>query len=231
MEKITINNLEINIIRKRQKHVYLSVIPNTGKIRISVPKRTTDESIKKLIMSKIDWIQKQQEKIKRNPIQAPKQYISGEIQYYEGKQYRLNVMITKHNPYVKIDNENINLYIKGNSTTEKRQAILEKWYKEDLKIKVEELIQKWTEIIQVKVNDFNIRKMKTRWGSCNIRKKYILINLELAKKKPQCLEYVVVHEIVHLLEKHHDANFKMLMTKYLPIWKQCKKELNEMGME
>lgn len=231
MEKITINNLEINVIRKRQKHVYLSVIPNTGKIRISVPKRTTDEYIKKLIMSKIEWIQKQQEKIKRNPIKAPKQYISGETHYYEGKQYILNVIQTKHNPCVKIDNEYINLYVKENSTIENRQAVLEKWYREDLRIKVNELIKKWTEIIQVKVNDFNIRKMKTRWGSCNIRTKYILINLELAKKKPQCLEYVVVHEIMHLLEKHHNSNFKMLMTKYLPNWKQCKKELNEMGME
>lgn len=227
MEKININNFKINIIRKKQKHVYLSVIPNTREIRISVPKRTTDEFIKKLIMSKIKWIQKQQEKIKQKPIQETKKYVSGEIHYYEGKKYILNILFTKKNACIKINEKYINLYIKENSTMEKRQLVLEKWYREELKIKVNELIQKWTKIISVKINNFNIRKMKTRWGSCNIKTKFILINLELIKKKPKCLEYVVVHEIIHLLEKHHNSNFKMLMTTYLPTWKEYKKELNE----
>lgn len=227
MEKLTINNIEINVVKKRQKHIYLSISPTNGNIRISVPTKTKDYEIEKLILSKIDWIKIRQDKIKKNPLERDKKYIQDEIEYYEGKEYILNILKTIKKPNVEIYMNQMNLYIKEKTKTEKKQEIIEKWYKKQLEIKIKELIQKWTEIIQVKVNSFNIRKMKTRWGSCNIKTKHITLNLELVKKKPQCLEYVVVHEIIHLLEKHHNSNFKNLMTKYLPTWKQCKKELNK----
>lgn len=232
MEKIIINNFEINIIRKNIKNIHLSILPPDGRIRVSAPINTKDGVIRMLIISKSSWIKKQQLKFENQTRQTKREYVSGESHYHEGKRYLLNVIPSRSVACVMIRNmKYIDLYVKENSTQNQKQLILDKWYRDDLKSKVENLISKWTEIIGVNVNSFKIRRMKTRWGSCNINTKNILINFELAKTNINCLEYVVVHEIVHLLERHHNDNFKMLMDNYLPKWRQYKSELNGIVFE
>ncbi len=152
--------------------------------------------------------------------------MSGESHYFLGNRYLLNVVEASIKPYVELNNKYISLYIRPNSTKEKREKIMNEWYREQLKDMIPVYIEKWEAIIGVNVEEWGVKIMKTRWGSCNIKAHRIWINLELGKKNPRCLEYIVVHEMVHLLERKHNDRFKSYMDKFLPNWKSIKAELN-----
>lgn len=229
MTKIKINEIEIQIIKKNIKNIRLSVHPPDGRVRLSVPEKMDDTAIKEFAMSKISWIKKQKSKFLLQDKQIEYKFISGEEHLYLGEKYVLNVLETSGKQYVElVDNTNINLYTKSNTTIEKREQLMNAWYRVQLKSLIPSYIDKWEPIMGVKVEEFGVKIMKTRWGTCNTQAKRIWINLGLAKKRPRCLEYIIVHEMVHLLERGHNAKFYGYMDKFLPNWKSIRSELNGM---
>lgn len=227
MESITLDNIEIEIVKKNIKNIHLSVHPPYGTVRLAVPERMDDVSINNFALSKLTWIKKQRGKYKFQDKIEPVEFVSGESHYFFGSRYLLNVVETQGKQHAELkNNEYIILYVKPNSTTEKRRELITEWYRNNLKLIIPEYIKKWEKIIGVSVNEWGIKLMKTRWGTCNTQAKRIWINLELAKKNPMCLEYIVVHELVHLLERHHNNRFYAFMDKYLPDWKAIRNNLN-----
>jgi len=227
MESITLDNIEIEIVKKNIKNIHLSVNPPYGTVRLAVPERMDDVSINNFAISKLTWIKKQIGKYKFQDKIAPVEFVSGESHYFFGSSYLLNVVETKGKQHAELkNNEYIILYVKPNSTAEKRRELITEWYRNNLKLIIPEYIKKWEKIIGVSVNEWGIKLMKTRWGTCNTQAKRIWINLELAKKNPMCLEYIVVHELIHLLERHHNSRFYAFMDKYLPDWKAIRDKLN-----
>lgn len=227
MNTMEISDMEVEVIKKNIKNIRLSVHPPNGRVRLSVPHRMNDEEIKNFLISKLSWIEKQKARFKIQEAPIPDEFLSGEDHYFFGNKYMLKVAETSGKQHVKIyNNENINLYIRPNSRKEKREKVMNEWYREELKKVIPEYIEKWEPIIGVKVEDWGVKLMKTRWGTCNIQAKRIWINLELAKKNPRCLEYLIVHEMVHLLERKHNDNFRSYMDKFLPNWREIQAELN-----
>ena len=227
MDKITVGNIDIELHRKKIKNIHLTVYPTEGRVRLSVPKQMGDEEVRNFVVSKLAWINKQRSKAAAQEKQAEREFVSGESHYFLGEEYLLNVIETTGKQHVELrNNKYLYLYARQGSSIKKREKILSEWYRQSLKEIIPPLIEKWEKIIGVSVNDFGIKLMKTRWGTCNIRDRRIWINLELAKKNLKCIEYIVVHEMVHLLEKHHNQIFKNYMSKFLPDWKNIKDELN-----
>jgi hypothetical protein len=232
MENIKVGEIRVRVERKDIKNIHLSVHPPDGKVKLSVPKTTKEDTIRLFLISKITWIKKQQKKFDNQARQSPREYISGESHYFFGKRYRLNVYETNKKQRVEIKNNSyIDLYVRPNSTVEKREDVMKEWYREELKKVIPEYINKWEKTMDIQLNFWGVKQMKTKWGSCNADRKRIWVNLELAKKNPRCLEYVIVHEMVHLKERKHSDRFKKLMDKYLPNWRAVKRELNEIVYE
>lgn len=230
MTKIIIEETEIEVIKKNVKNLNLSVRPANGEVRLSAPKRMTEEEIKSFIVSKITWIRKHQQRFENLEIIPKREFVSGEIHYFLGDKYTLNVIfrsIGKSKVNIR-DKRYIDLYVKEGSKKEEREYIMKEWYRKELKLVIPSLIYKWEKTMGVKVHQFGVKQMKTRWGTCNTRDKRIWINLELIKLSPYFLEYIVVHEMAHLLERGHGPNFKAIMDKYYPNWKNVKDELNGM---
>ncbi len=228
MAKLIVNDIEIELIKKDIKNIHLSVHPPNGRVRISAPKKMDDEAIRIFVISKLSWIKKQRLKFERQERQPEKEFVSGESHYFLGKRYLLNVIYTnKEKQGVKIcNNTYMDLFVKEGSTKEQRQKVLKEWYRQELKSLIPPLIEKWEPIMGVHVKSWGVKSMKTKWGSCNINAGRIWVNLELAKKNPACLEYIIVHEMVHLLERLHNKHFISYMDKFLPNWRSIKAELN-----
>lgn len=226
MTKLLINDIEIEVIKKNIKNIHLSVHPPDGRVRLAVPTHMDDEAIRLFVISKCPWIKKKQEVFANQEVQSPREYLSGESHYFMGNKYLLNVIEVNEKQRVVLRN-NIDLYVRPKHTREKRAKILKEWYRQELKAIIPGYIEKWERIMGVKVNEFGIKLMKTRWGTCNVKDKRIWINLELAKKNPRCLEYIIVHEMVHLLERKHNDRFKTYMDKFLPDWRSIQQELND----
>jgi len=234
MHKISVDGIIINVVRKDIKHMHLSVHPPDGRVRISSPKRIEDEVVRSFAVSKLKWIKRHRAGFKKQKLRLPLKYVSGESHYFKGKRYVLNVIYQSppsHNK-VKIRNEQyLDLFIREGIHKEQRKRVLIEWYREQLKNEIPDLMKKWERKIGVKVNDWGIRLMKTKWGSCNLTAKRIWLNLELAKKPPLCLEYILVHELVHFLEPSHNGRFAAYMDKFLPDWRLLEKELNKLPIE
>lgn len=228
MQQITINNISIDVIYKDIKNMHLAVYPPTGRVRIAAPLHVTDESVRLFAISKLGWIKRHQRKFQKQERETPREYKERESHYFQGKRYLLRIKETQGAGYVVLKGKTyLDLYVKANATLEYKRSVLNGWYRSELKELIPELIEKWEKKIDVKVNDWGIKQMKTKWGSCNIEAKRIWLNLELAKKPAHCLEYIIVHEMVHLLERHHNEQFMALMDHYLPNWKHLKEELNK----
>jgi len=224
--RITISGITIDVIKKDIKNLNLRIKP-TGQIRISCPVHTREESVRQFANSKMSWIKKHLTSFqKKKPVQLPL-YKTGEIHFFFGQSFRLNIIEKHEKPAVRVSRQNmITMRIRPGSDSLKREKVLKEWYRSNLKREIETLIRKWEPEMGVKIHDFGVKQMKTRWGTCNIRAKRIWLNLELAKMKPECLEYVVVHEMVHLLERLHNKQFHGFMDRFLPDWRDRKKTLN-----
>lgn len=227
MKQLLINDIQIEIQKKKIKNMYLRVLPPKGRVCISAPLKVSDAEIKRFALSKIDWIVMQQTKLLDRQTPVELEYVTGEDVYVWGRKYHLKVISPSTSNIVRIDGDTVLLQMKKISTIEQRAGILNDCYREALKQEIPALITKWEKVIGVKANTWNIRDMKTRWGTCNVRDKKICLNLQLAKKHPKCLEYVVIHELVHLLEQSHNSVFKAYMDQFLPAWRRVKAELNE----
>lgn len=223
------SQLSIDIVRKDIKNMHLAVYPPTGRVRIAAPLRIDDEAVRLFAISKIGWIRKHQRNFLAQDRQPARQFKERESHYFQGKRYLLRIIEHEAPPKVLIKTKTyIDLYVRPNSTTEQRQLIINEWYRAELKKLIQPIIDKWSTQIGVTVNDWQVKQMKTQWGSCSIEKKRILINLELAKKQEKCLEYIIVHEMIHFLERHHNERFLYYMDNFLPNWKQLKTELNRL---
>lgn len=220
---ITVSNIPVEIVRKNIKNIHLSVYPPEGNVRVSVPRHITNENVRLAVVSRLPWIKKRQAEFKKQPRQTEREYVSGESHYYQGKRYILDVVERrgKHGLSLK-NNAKMVLYVSPETTKENRALVVNAWYRQQLKIQIPQLLAKWQPIVGKEVHDWGVKKMKTKWGSCNISDRRVWINLELAKKSPECLEYILVHELVHLYERHHNDNFRRLMDRFLPNWRQSR---------
>lgn len=232
MEELKIADVQIEIVKKNIKNLHLSVHPPYGRVRIAAPKTMSDEAIRVFAICKLSWIKKQRLKFQNQDRQSEREFISGESHYFLGRRYLLNVIYTSKKQRVElIKNNQIDLYVRENSTTEQREKVMSEWYRSFLKEQIPVIISKWEKEIGVKVNSWGVKLMKTKWGTCNIEAKRIWLNLELAKKSPRCLEYIIVHEMIHLLERNHNDRFHSYMDMFMPNWKEIKAELNGMVFE
>jgi len=229
IEQLHIANLDIDVIRKDIKNMHLAVYPPTGRIRLAAPSRTDDEVIRLFAISKLSWIKRHIKNFKAQARETPRDFVSGESHYFEGRRYLINVI--EHEGWNKVEIKNhkeINLYVKPDSTPAQRAKVFKEWYRKELKAQIPEIIEKWEKVMGVKANEWGVKHMRTKWGTCNTEEKRIWINLELAKKPKNCLEYIIVHELVHLLERSHNDRFIVLMNKYMPKWRAHRDELNRL---
>jgi predicted metal-dependent hydrolase len=227
MQQLVIENISIDVERKNIRSLRLAVYSQTGRVRLAAPLWLSDEVLHLYIISKLPWIKRHQEKIALQKPRPIREYISGEHHSYNGMRYVLQVVFRRGKPTVTLEGAVLHLFVPENYTKRQRTAVMAQWYREQLQGQIPMLIEKWEKRMQVEVREWGIKRMKTRWGSCNIRAHRIWLNLELAKKPGRCLEYVLVHELVHLLERNHTKRFAALMSEFLPQWKLLKEELKE----
>ncbi len=225
--QITVHGLVVDVVRKDIKNLHMGVYPPAGRIRVAVPLRVNDEAVRLFTISKMGWIERQRAKFDAQERQSEREFVSGESHYYQGNRYLLNVEYRKGTPAVKVrNNKTLDLFVRVGSDRDECERVLTAWYRRRLKEEIVPLLEKWEAIIGVHAEQWGVKQMKTRWGTCNIEAQRIWLNLELIKKPVHCLEYVVVHELVHLLERHHNERFVAYMNKFLPLWKHYKEELN-----
>ena len=228
-EILKIANVQIDVVRKNIKNMHLAVYPPHGRIRLAVPENTDEEILRLFAISKLGWIKKHVKNFKEQARETKRYYVSGESHFFQGKRYILEVHEDKGYSKVSVNGtKKINFKVPTGATTEDKARIMKEWYRKQLKIQIPPLIQKWEKVVGVQVNDWGVKQMKTKWGACNIEAKRIWLNLELAKKPPICLEYILVHELVHLHEKNHNERFIALMNQFMPKWRLHRNELNSL---
>ena len=224
---IEVSGLLVEVIRKDIKNFYISVQPPNGWIRVSAPLHLDDDAVRMAIISRLGWIRRKQSEFIKQQRQSYRELVTGESHYFAGRCYRLDVTEQNRPPSVKLRNNRIQLTVRPGTDRDKRESVLYEWYREHLRAQIPPLLTKWEPKMNVSVNEVRIKKMKTLWGSCNIEAKRIWLNLELAKKPQSCLIYVLVHEMTHLLERHHNDRFRELMDTFLPKWRTNQDELNK----
>lgn len=219
--QIEVSGIPIKIVRKTIKNIHLGVYPPDGHVRVAVPQHVTDDNVRLAVISRLKWIKEQQARFQSQPRQSQRQLVTGESHYFFGKRYRLEVVERRGSHQVVIkNNRTLQLLVNPGTTQLNRALLLNEWYRQQLKERIPELLSQWEPVIGKTVTDWGVKKMKTKWGSCNITQKRIWLNLELAKKPVDCLEYVLVHEMVHLLERNHDKKFIAYLDHFLPRWRQ-----------
>ena len=226
--KIELGEIAVDVVQKDIKNVHLSVYPPTGKVRISAPLRMDLDTIRLFAISKLGWIKQQQKKVTEQERETPREYLDRESHYLWGKRYLLKLVEKDGAPEVELKHSQMVLQVRPATGEEKRQAILEEWYRAQLKATAPPLIAKWEPLMGVKVERFFVQRMKTKWGSCSPGTASIRLNTDLAMKPRECLEYIVVHEMAHLLEPTHNSRFIALMDLFMPQWQFRREALNRL---
>lgn len=226
--RINLGDIAIDVIKKDIKNIHLSVYPPAGRVRISAPLRMDIGKIRVFAISKLGWVRQQQKKLREQMRETPREYLDRESHYVWGRRYLLKVIKKAAQPKVELKHSKMLLQIRPGTSDERKQAILEEWYRGRLKEAIPDLIAKWEPLMGVSVARFFVQQMKTKWGSCNAEAGSIRLNTELAKKPRECLEYIVVHEMVHLLESTHNRRFVALMDQFMPKWQFYRDELNRL---
>lgn len=228
---VLISDIQIEIIKKDIKNMHLSVLPPDGKVRVSAPNNLSDESIIMFVKTKLGWIKKQQEKFELQPRQSEREYVSGETIYVWGHQYFLQVEYNqKKNSLVLVGNKAI-LSVRKESTAKQREKFVNEWYRSLLKTEVEKYLPKWEAITGLYCDSWQSKYMTTKWGTCSTSTRKIWLNLQLAKKPIECLEYVILHELAHLKVKNHGPDFVAILDLHMPYWRECKKMLNDSKLD
>lgn len=218
---ITVSGIAVDVVRKDIKNLHLGVYPPHGRVRVAAPLVVNDEAVRLAVIDKLWWIKRQKAKFAQQPRQSQREMVNGESHYFLGQRYRLRVHEQDGPARVAMRGvASLDLFVRPGTSPDQREIILLRWHREQLKALIPPLLEKWQPILGVQVTDWGVKKMKTKWGSCNPAARRVWFNLELAKKPVQCLEYIVVHELVHLLERHHNERFTALMDAYLPPWRQ-----------
>ena len=228
VSQIQLGDIAVDVVLKDIKNVHLSVHPPTGRVRISAPKRMRLDTIRVFAISKLAWIRQQQMKLRNQERETPREYLERESHYVWGKRHLLTVIESEGPPSIEIKHSRLLLRVPPRTGEERRQALVEAWYREQLKEAVPPLLARWQQLLGVSVRRFFVQRMKTKWGSCNPRTGTIRLNTDLAKKPRGCLEYLVVHEMLHLIEPTHNARFVALMDGAMPQWRIVREQLNRL---
>lgn len=225
---IELGEIVLEVIKKDIKHVHLSVYPPAGKVRISAPMRLDIETIRVFAISKLGWIRQQQQKLRAQERETAREYLDRESHYVWGKRHLLKVIERDMVPEVQLKHSALLLRVRPGASAAKKRAVLDEWYRAQLKAAVPPLIAQWEPLLGVKVERFFVQRMKTKWGSCSPGSGSIRLNAELAKKPRECLGYIVVHELVHLLEPTHNRRFVALINRFMPQWQSYRDMLNRL---
>lgn len=228
--QLKLGDIAVEVVQKDIKNLYLSVHPPAGKVSIAAPMHMDLDTIRVFAITKLAWIKSQQKKLREQERETPREYLDRESHYLWGKRYLLKLVEKDAAPSVELKHNKMILQLRPTASHEKKQEVLDAWYREQLKEVIPPLIAKWEKVLGVKVVKFFVQKMKTKWGSCSPVAKNIRINTDLAKKPLQCLEYIVAHEITHLLERHHNHHFTALMDAHMPQWRQYREMLNSLPL-
>ncbi len=229
-ETITLGDMEIQVTRKAIKNVHLSVHPPEGRVTLSAPTGTRLDVARAYAISRLGWIRQQQDKLRKQARDTPREFVERESHYLWGRRYLLTVNEQESKPFVSLDHKRIVLTVRPGSTHSKRAEVIHEWHKSLLHEFIPPLIKKWEKKLGVKVTGYFLQRMKTKWGSCNHKAGHIRLNTELVKKPKDLAEYVIVHEMVHLLEPTHNDRFVALLDKYYPTWREARAELNEIPL-
>ena len=229
--RVVIGDIPVDVVLKDIRNIHLSVHPPAGRVRLSAPVGMDIDTLRLYAISRLGWIKKQQRKLRGQERETPREYLNRESHYLWGKRYLLKIVEREAPSAVDVQHSAILLYIRPDASQEKKQSLLDAWYRKQLKAAIPDLIALWEKRVGVRVNEFGIKKMKTKWGTCNPDARRIWVNLELAKKPKECLEYIVVHEMVHLLENHHNERFMALMDDILPKWRSLRDDLNRLPVK
>ncbi|HEY3959865.1 MAG TPA: SprT family zinc-dependent metalloprotease [Solirubrobacteraceae bacterium] len=223
---LTVSGIDVDVVYKDIKHLHIGVYPPVGSVRVAAPRRLGEEYVRLAVIQRLPWIKRQRRQLQNAPRQSSREMVTGESHYVWGVRYRLKVMQRPGRAHVELDGERLLLYVPENTEVDARLKLLQDWQRAQLRAAIPALIETWELAIGRSVPRWSIQRMKTKWGSCNRETGHIRFNLELAKKHPRCLEYIVVHEMIHLLERGHGERFIKLMDGFLPDWRSRRDDLN-----
>jgi predicted metal-dependent hydrolase len=224
--QIDLSGIKVDVIRKNIKNINLVIYRSSGRVRVSMPKNVSAQKVKEFIAKRVDWIKKHLKIVESLPKKKEPDYREGETHFYFGEPYRLVVKLANRKPSVQLNGDEMIMTVRPGSDGETHEKVMREWYRKELKKRIPALIGKWEKRLGVKVKEWNVKKMKTRWGTCNTRASRIWLSLELAKNPIHHLDYVVLHEIAHLIERSHNARFKSILTENMPDWKAIQREMN-----
>ena len=228
---IDVQGTSVEVVRKDIKNLHVGVYPPGGRVRVAAPLRLDEDAVRLAVISRLGWIRRKQVEFEQQDRQSQRELVSGESHYFEGRRYRIDVTERDGPPTVRLLNNNtMALSIRPGADRDKREAVLYRWYRSQLRTRLPALFAKWEQKVGMQVAEFRIRKMKTCWGTCNRDARRIWLNLELVKKPVSCLEYIVVHEMVHLIERRHNDRFRDLMDRLMPQWRLHRDELNRVPL-
>jgi len=224
---LTVRGIDIDVIYKDIKNLHIGVYPPLGRVRVAAPYRLDDEHVRLAVIQRLPWIKQRREQLRSAARQSEREMVTGESHYVWGTRRRMRVIERPGRAHFEIDGERLLLYVAAGTPAERRRELLDGWRREQLRQKIPTLIAKWEKKFEVSVPRWTIRRMKTKWGSCNRETGHIWFNVELAKKHPDCLEYIVVHEMTHLLERNHGERFTKIMGQHMPNWRSLRDQLND----
>lgn len=231
MPRISVAGLDVEVIQKEIKHLHLGVYPPDGRVRVSAPLWVDDETVRLAVIARLGWIKRHQEAFLRQERQSARECVYRESHYFLGRRYLLKISEGEGPSRVVVQNKTtLNLFVPVGADSAKREQVLNAWYRRELKALIPPMITQWAAVIGVQVTYWGVKKMKTKWGSCNPNTRRIWLNLELAKTPVQCLDYIIVHELVHLLERKHNDRFRSLMDTFMPQWRLHRDELNRVPL-
>ncbi len=220
--------MNVEVVRKTIKNLHLGVYPPHGRVRVAAPLAVSEDAVRLAVISRLGWIKRQKAKFEAQSRQSRREMIRGESHYFQGRRYRLNIVEHQGAGKVELQKKTVmDIYVRSGCDAAQREKVLQRWYRAQLRTMIPPLLEIWGKKIGVEVTAWGIKKMKTKWGGCSTASRRIWLNLELAKKPVQCLEYIIVHELVHLLERHHNDHFAAYMDSFMPKWKFIREELNK----
>jgi len=226
--RIQLGEIGVDVIRKDIKNVHLSVHPPTGRVRIAAPWRMSLDTVRVFAIAKLPWIKKQQRKLLEQERETPREYIDRESHHVWGRRHLLKIIEADQPAGVELSHGRLVLRVRPGTGVAKRREILEEWHRGQLREAIPVLVEKWQRLMGVRVSRFFVQRMKTKWGSCNHQAGTIRINTDLARKPKECLEYIIVHEMAHLIEPTHNERFTALMDRFLPKWQSRRESLNRL---
>lgn len=225
--RITVGGISVDVIRKDIKNLHLGVYPPNGRVRVAAPLVVSNEAVRLAVIDKLGWIKRQRKNFAAQPRQCEREMVNGETHYFFGQKYRLRVVERDETPSVAIRGlRGLDLFVRPGADAEKRREVLEDWYRAELRQRLESLIEKWQRVLKAKLSSWRITKMRTRWGGCNSTARRAWFNLELAKAPLNCLDYIVLHELAHLIVRTHDERFVKILDKHMPDWRHRRELLN-----